>query len=521
MDAEAEAAVGVMGVNPPHLTSSWETDNWTLFIDERQHDRNGIMTKAMVDTSGPSTLFWTCDDDGLRLHSFIDDELELEDFSPPILIAAAVAKVGDSWEDTYTLSVGGIDEGTFKVTSEIIGIEDVSVPAGNFANCFILEVAALDATDDTLYWKETWYLADGVGLVKVVYAPESVDEDGLFASKGDETRELLGYHITSSDLTDDEKKIKELRGDFSDAWEEEDEAAINNLYADSWSSRCRDKTEIMQEYADSFAANENIAHLTSISDIVINGNNAKCMIQRLSVGIDVGTGFPWASWSRSSSHMIKEGGEWKFYGSQQNFKIGSNVWTRRYPDDSESLILYGRFSDCDDNFIAVDSFSITGPPGTLIDKNLMPYWDDAYDEYFLRADMTDATDGFYTYTVGDASGNIHQYTDYLEVWPFMDIPNNLAETVTAGPPFNVTLTWDQVPQAQYYRIELQRDTDTTAGENWVGERDAFPGGTETQVIFDDLPAGFDYRWRVRPRQNDAYQELDNETRSDWAFFSTT
>jgi hypothetical protein len=28
------------------LTSSWETDNWTLFIDERQHDVNGTRTRA-------------------------------------------------------------------------------------------------------------------------------------------------------------------------------------------------------------------------------------------------------------------------------------------------------------------------------------------------------------------------------------------------------------------------------------------------------------------------------------------
>ena len=124
------------------LTSSWETDNWTLFIDERQHDVNGTMTKAMVDTSQPTVFYWTCDDDGLRLHRYIDEDEGPLDFSPPILIAAAVAKVGDTWEGTYTVTTEeGIDLGQIKVTSGIVGIEDVSVPAGNFADCFKVEVA--------------------------------------------------------------------------------------------------------------------------------------------------------------------------------------------------------------------------------------------------------------------------------------------------------------------------------------------------------------------------------------------
>ena len=504
------------------LTSSWETDNWTLFIDERQHDVNGTMTKAMVDTSQPTVFYWTCDDDGLRLHRYIDEDEGPLDFSPPILIAAAVAKVGDRWEGTYTVKTeAGIDLGQIKITSEIVGIEDVSVPAGDFADCFKVEVAELDPIDDSLYWKETWWLAEGVGLVKIVYSPESVDEDGIFAGKGEETRQLLGYHITPSDLTDDEKKIKELRGDFSNSWEQENLAAIDNLYSNSWSSRCRDKTARMQEFADSFAANENIANFASISDIVINGDEAKCMIQRLSVGIgDDGSGSEWASWNRSSSHMIKEGGEWKYYGDQVDYKINwLNVWTRKYQDESESLILGGAFSDCSDNPIEVDSFSVTGPPGTFTDLNLIPEWDGGYfNEYFLSADIADATDGFYTYTVGDVSGNTLQSTDYLEEWPLMDIQNLDSATVGgAAEPYNVTLNWYPVAEAHYYRVGLQRDT---GGGSWVYVDRASVDASETQWVFYNLTSATDYRWTVRARQNDSYGNMDNESRSDWAYFST-
>jgi ketosteroid isomerase-like protein len=332
----------------------------------------------------------------------------------------------------------------------------------------------------------------------------------------------LGYHITPSDLTDDEKLIKELRGDFSDAWEQENLPAIDNLYADSWSSRCKDKTERMQGFEDEFLTHETIANFASISDIVINGNEAKCMIQRLAIGmVDDGSGSEWASWNRSTSHMIKEGSEWKYYGSHQDFTIdwGQGLWTRQYPDASKFLILGGAFSDCSDNRIEVDSFTVTGPPETFTDLDLTPEWDDlSPDEYFMKADIADATDGFYTHTVGDASGNIHQYTDYLEVFPILAIPNLVSPIGDVQvPSVNVTLIWDQVPEAQYYRIELQRDT---GGGNWVGERNAMPDGAETQVFFDNLPAGTDYRWRVRPRQNDTYRDWDNETRSDYEYFST-
>jgi hypothetical protein len=501
------------------LTSSWETDNWTLFIDERQHDIYGTMTKAMVDTSEPTVFYWTCDDDGLRLHGIIDEDEGLVDFSPPILIAAAVAKVGDTWEGTYTgKNEARIDVGQIKITSKIAGIEDISVPAGDFADCFKVEVAELDIDDDSLLWKEIWWLAEGVGLVKIVYSPESVDEDGIFASTG-QTRQLLGYHITSSNLTDDEKAIKQLRGDFSDAWEVEDDTAIDNLYADSWYSRCRDKTARMQEFIDFFAAHEAIANFASISDIVINGNEAKCMRQRLSVGIDGdGTGSEWASWNRSTDHMIKEGSEWKYYGSQQNFKINwSHVATRQYPDEDKFLILGGGFSDCSDTRIEVDSFSVTGPPGTLTDLDLTPEWVDADEEYFLQADIADATDGFYTFTVGDASGNIHQYTDYLEEYPFLDIPTLLepteGETVAS---VDVFLDWVPVAGAHGYLVnlvELAAD-----GITWVSQINGFT--TVDQYTFYGLQSGTTYQWRVRPRNFDGYGDWDNETRSDWWNFTT-
>jgi len=491
------------------LTSSWETDNWTLFVDERQHDVNGTMTKLMLDTSFPTAFYWTCDDDGLRLHRLVDEDTEEGNFSPPILIAAAVARVGDKWEDTYTVTDDtGFVEGTVKVTSEIVGIEDVSVPAGNFADCFKLEVAAFDPVDDSLYWKETWYLAKNVGLVKIVNSSESIDDEGFFASKG-ETRQLLSYHITPSNLSEDEEAIKQLQRDYSDYWELEDAAAIGNLLSDSWSSRCRNKDDEMLRYSDFFGNNEAVAHLASISDIVVNGDEAKCTTERLEVRED-GGGFLWGNWQRDTQYMKKEGDVWKFYGSHQDFRIDYTlVFTRRNPPDIRFLALFGAFSDCDNNRIEVDSFTVTGPPGTYIDMDLIPYWGAADQEYFLPdEDLTNRTNGFYTFTVGK-DGKTHNTTNYLEVWPWLDFPNLVSATVVGN---DVTLQWDPVDGAHLYLVELYESADFS--------RVGMVQTTALEYTFTGLTAATDYQWRVRARNLDHYLDRANETRSDWEYFST-
>jgi hypothetical protein len=347
-----------------------------------------------------------------------------------------------------------------------------------------------------------------------------VDEDGIFAGKGEETRQLLGYHITPSDLTDDEKKIKELRADYSDYWEQENLAAIGNLYADSWYSSCEDKTARMQELADSFAAYENIANFASISDIVINGDEAKCMIQRLAVGMVAhGTGSEWVTWSRSNAHMIKEGSEWKYYGNQIGFQIGwMFAWTRKYPDESRFLDLVAAMRDCAgdlaDKDSEITSLTVTGPPGTFTDLDLAAEWNPDWLEYWLEEDISKAQNGFYTFRLVDYLGNILETTDYLVVMPPLDIPNLVSPVNDAVvPPGYVALDWDDVDGADYYRVDLERDVDGS----WIRES-AWP--SESQAVFI-LPGATDFRWRVRARQRDLYGEsYDNESRSGWAYFST-
>ncbi|MEA3360499.1 MAG: dockerin type I repeat-containing protein, partial [Thermodesulfobacteriota bacterium] len=120
------------------LDGSWETDKWTMFISQRGRDVNGLKTKAMVDTLYPVIYYWTNDESGWRMHGFMFMEFDEDDafflkFSDPIIFADPFCKIGDKEEGPLAIENAGTEELKYKVT--LMGVEDVSVPAGNFTNC--------------------------------------------------------------------------------------------------------------------------------------------------------------------------------------------------------------------------------------------------------------------------------------------------------------------------------------------------------------------------------------------------
>ena len=84
------------------LSSGWETDKWTLFIDENEFLINGVSTIAMVDTREAEANFWTNDQDGLRLHGAWNSQTQWITFSQPVLLAPAVSEVGNRFVTIYT-----------------------------------------------------------------------------------------------------------------------------------------------------------------------------------------------------------------------------------------------------------------------------------------------------------------------------------------------------------------------------------------------------------------------------------
>jgi hypothetical protein len=213
------------------LSSSWETDDWTLFIDVRDHLFDGVMTKAMVDTRQASVRYWTNDENGLRLHGVLERDdgepggLRTQIHDPPITFADDVCKFGDPIKETE-FTING-DE--YLATSELVDVGNVSVIAGDFNNCLVFEINMYKMVDGTYEWDfgETWWLAKNVGLVKVVNDANS--NDSLLAGIG-KTRQLLRYYISSSQLTPDEQAYIELTKNWIASIENENQA-IGGFYS--------------------------------------------------------------------------------------------------------------------------------------------------------------------------------------------------------------------------------------------------------------------------------------------------
>ena len=495
------------------LTSSWETDQWTLFVDLREHDINGVMTKAMVDTGTKTVMFMTCDGNGLRIHAFLDDDGELVAFSSPIVFADSVVSVGDKAEGTFMDDVGEMT-----IIVELVGVEDVSVPAGNFSDCLKFTVFGYPSAgnpDD--YGKETIWFAEGVGFVKA-QTDENADVS-LFADNG-ETRQLLSYHITPSDLTADELAIREVYKTMCDYDEAGDIDAVIELLSDDYFDRkCRDKDDIYVSWGNWYKESSDIKEFVTLEDVSIDGDDAYVLQESLLTYINDDSGERYLDWARQLRRFKKEGDDWKYYGAQMAFKLDwYNAWVRNTVDGSYLALSVG-FIDCDGNMIdprsQIASLTVTGPPGTFTDLDLtLDYYPDDF-EYWYSEDIANAKSGFYTLEIVDNDGNIFVTTDYLQIAPLLDVPNLVSPAEDAEvPPGNVTLDWADVAQADYYRVELER----WDGENWIREN-KYPG--ESEVVFNGLDPETDFRWRIRARQNDVFGENDNESRCDWRDFTTT
>jgi len=506
------------------LTSSWETDKWTLFIDQREHEVRGISTRGMVDTQGPYVLYWTNNENGLRLHGAMKDDGTLWLPSTPIIVADAVVKVGDKKEGTFI-----VDGEEFEYVIELVDVEDVSVPAGDFSNCLKFRILIHPAGEDPdKYGSETMWLARNVGFVK-----GETDENvgGSILTRQGETRNLLSYYITPSDLPPGPQGIKDMLKNFADFFEGEDLGGMMSLFSNEYLDSCVDKVAASSLFEETFTTNSELLWFNSPGDIesigdAVYGDVAYATREKLQSGVDE-RGQRWWEWDRRGVYWREETGEWRAYGNQANFRPSFLVFTRNDATDGNYLAISTVIQDCNwekkDMDTEIDDLRITGPPSTDIDFNLKRDWNPTDLEYFKMEEIADAKDGFYTFTLFTVDGVFIEFTDYLQVMPPLDIPNLVfpiggiimsAYRVQCCPAIiDVTFDWDDVERADYYVLDLQYD-DAGTWRSFAMET------TNQSEITLTLERGNNWRWRVNACQNDRYGELDNESRSGWDYFST-
>ena len=505
------------------LTSSWQTDNWTLFVDSRDHDFFNITTKVMADTRVPKLLYWTNDQDGLRLHGFMNDEGVKVVLIPALIVANPICRIGDIHTGKFS---AGPDELTYYI--ECVGVEDVTVPAGTFANCMKIRVMIYPFGDQpTNYGYEMLWFADNVGFVRAEADDNNFSE--LFVDKGD-TRELLSYHITDLDgLTEDEKALREWDRRHKEYYAAEDLNSMMTLISAGTKHKCATKDQMNANFDGLFNNFEDLLWLSSHEEVQINGIEAIVLQEALHTRVNESNGSREWYWERETKNLRKENDEWKFYGDQLDFTPGwGGVWLRQTMDGGRHQVynpMEASFIDCSDGqYIdskdVLASLTVTGPPGSELDgHNLKAFWEDdgSWRGFWDAYSLEKAVSGFYTLRVEEPDGG-----DYLIITDYLDATHRLAVADNFDPydgkggldTGSVTLSWGPVEHARDYRVDMQNSTD---GKTWIGMDNLYTNDTQVSV---NLSPVTQYRWRVRARRFDVYWEMDSDSRSNWNWFAT-
>ena len=156
----------------------WEFNDGKIEITGTE-EIDGISTFKFVDTGSCEGEYNYFNDDANGFGGFIlneDGSYSIAKISEPYV------KKGDETTSSFKDTDGGQVTLVFKLK----GTANVVVPAGKFKRCrrFSVKVETIDTDGTYSYFTEKFYLAKGVGLVKVVRVKESTDEDGCIFGTG-------------------------------------------------------------------------------------------------------------------------------------------------------------------------------------------------------------------------------------------------------------------------------------------------------------------------------------------------
>jgi ketosteroid isomerase-like protein len=496
------------------LSSAWETDKWTLFVDENDAVIDGVSTLAMTDTRDAKASFWTNDEYGLRLHGIWNPENQWSRFSQPILLADAFSAVGDRNETVYTQ-----DGEQLVFSTQLTGVENITTAAGTHAGClkFRIHVYPLVSSPDD-YGYETLWLAKNVGFVKA-QSDASIYLD-LFAKPG-ETRQLISHHHTPTEFSDEELAVRQAYIQWVNYWNAENITGMTNLTHDDYYEKCRDKTAAIAYWNNFFADVDNYKRFVAIEDVDILGDNAYVFSEYQESYLEALKPEPTRRWGRSTVRLKQDAsGEWKIFGNQFDvYPSFVSVYPRVTPS-ATTLGVPVEITDCatgdwPDTGDHIASVTLTGPPESEIVDFPMP-WDPitGWNGFWWDFNIDSAESGFYTFKMVDVNGNALLYTDYLQMsapleMPVLAYPSDGA----SGMPAYVTFEWEPVAGANGYKLE------------------AWDVATDVKVVSDEtdqtaysvmLAPDTTYEWRVRARYYDPNDgaEYDNESRSSYRSFTT-
>jgi hypothetical protein len=157
-------------------------------------------------------LFYSGETDGIYFHGAFDENSDGEGFSaklsiePPALFLKSTFTVGDTWSTTTNMTVeedGVITEIFPSIWRySVLAVEDITVPAGTFENCYKILQAKIRGNPVTVETETIW-LAENVGIVKVESGDGVYKEELKYASiNGIEHGQENIYQLSNASLND-------------------------------------------------------------------------------------------------------------------------------------------------------------------------------------------------------------------------------------------------------------------------------------------------------------------------------
>ena len=169
---------------------------------------NGEELKIIADQTNGDTnrLYVKTEPDGIKLYRLIANVALLGeiifDYSPPQFFLPNTIDLGTKWIIEGEASIPLLGQIHSTTDSEVVAIDDITVPAGSFPNSLKIEQAVMNiAPVGNLDLKMTMWLAPHVGLVKAI-------------SSSDVIFELISYDVA----TEETEIAVQPKGNLAAAW---------------------------------------------------------------------------------------------------------------------------------------------------------------------------------------------------------------------------------------------------------------------------------------------------------------
>ncbi len=163
---------------------------------------NGVPTRVIETSGGPddgTREFRTNDTNGLRTHKLTTPGPEggVQVFTPPVTLLPAVFEVGTRFSSAgsfaFTFTGFGTFPGTYSISSEVVGVEQVVVPAGTFqalrVDLTVTQSATINGVPMVMSSTESDW---GVRNLGVVLSIGTIDGDPFISELVSTNLELCG-----------------------------------------------------------------------------------------------------------------------------------------------------------------------------------------------------------------------------------------------------------------------------------------------------------------------------------------